>query len=164
MGRSLYILGREFSCFDTKSQKLTTLPAYPSMKPADHFEVMATVGDSIHVVGGLDGESYEIRRSHWRWNGGKWHREDDAPDGVLAKTSVVEVVDGKLYVLSGMGSFRYSPKTRSWTRLAKMPILVTMGASVQVGDWIIVVGGLSDARVIPTLAYSVRADRWVVGE
>lgn len=160
-GTSLYVLGREFLRFDTATRKLSRLEPYPGMKADDHFEVFAAIGDSLHVVGGLDGDSFDVRKSHWRWTSGTWTRLPDTPTGLFAKFAVTHVDQHDLYVLSGLGSYRFSARTGTWEKRASMPLTLAMAASFEHGGWLFVLGGLNERRTNTGMAYHLKEDRWI---
>jgi hypothetical protein len=156
----IYIVGREIQVFDTASRKLSTMQAYPGMKPGDHFEIVASLRGALHVIGGLDGDSFEPRKTHFVYRKGKWSRLPDAPAPLFGKFAVVETVGNVLYFLSAEGSYRYDSRSRTWKALARMPVSVALAASIYRKGRIYVLGGVSSNDEKATLAYAIETDRW----
>lgn len=161
LGNRIFIIGREIDVFDTRTCKVERIAGYPGMKPDDHFEIAAGIGNELHVIGGLDGDSFQPRAVHYVWKDSQWKRLPDAPSSLFAKFSVVETIGPRLYIFSSRGSLCYDSSSRKWSRLTDMPQDLAMPAAVTYDGWIHVLGGLPVDGKRMLHAYHVRDNRWV---
>lgn len=163
VGNLIYILGKDFLSFDTKTNLLSRLPGYPGMKPGDHFELVGNLRSRVHVVGGLDGDTFEARSTHFVFDGKSWSQEPDAPFPMFGKFAVGVVHEGKFYCLTPDGSAVYDPGSKTWKRLAKMPETVAMPTALVRNGWIVLIGGQPNEGYKVRLAYDLARDKWVKG-
>ena len=136
-------------------------PSPPGFKPSDHFHVVQALGGRLHVIGGLDVESFEPRREHWILGAGGFEAQAPPPSGIWAKFTVQAVVGDELYLFGDSGSWRFEAATGRWARRAAPGRTLVMAPSVAIDGTIWVVGGMevgSDRS--PLLAYDVAADAW----
>ena len=141
VNNKIFILGKEFLSFDTKSNLVSKLTGYPGMKPGDHFELVGNLRSRVHVVGGLDGDTFDARSTHFVFDGKAWSQEPDAPFPMFGKFAASVVHEGKMYCLTPDGSAVYDPGSKTWKRLVKMPETVAMPTAVVRNGWIVLIGG-----------------------
>lgn len=156
----LLIVAHRLFLFDTQTGTLTDRDLWPTRGPGDHFHVVAALGGELHVIGGLDGETFDSQREHWVWNGTQWRRLPDAPAALFAKFAVVQVVENRLYVLSADGSYFF--EAGHWKTLARMPKAICMPGSLVNSGKIYVIGGLSTDPSLSRFVYDITNDRWSV--
>jgi hypothetical protein len=154
----LLIVSHRLFVFDTKTGKLASRDLWPTRRRGDHFHIVAALDGELHVIGGLDGETFDPRREHWVWNGTQWKQLADAPVAMFAKFSVVQVVERRLYVMSNDASYAYD--AGQWTALARMPTTICMPGSIVASGKFQLVGGLTSDRSSPRLTYDIASDRW----
>lgn len=153
---------------------LRELPPPPGFGHGDHFHVLQVLPGEphgpelrvpeLHVIGGLDGESFEPKAEHWVLAADGWRAAPPPPVGVWAKFTVQAVHAGRLYLFGDFGSFCFDPASGAWSERAKPPFLVVMPQAVARGGSIHVIGGTAvgeeDDRRPLLLRYDVGADRW----
>lgn len=165
--KKLYILGgypeaaSRFQVFDPADGSLNELDAPPGFAPPDHLHVMAVLGDAIHVVGGIDGEVFEVGRAHVVFDGAKWSTHQDAPGPVWRKFGAACVVNGTLFVFGADRSLAYTSSTDTWRECAPMPFKLVMPAALPATDAVYVIGG----RVVEggghgALRYDIASNTW----
>lgn len=164
IGSEIFIVGHRLWVFDTKTGTVAEHPPWPNRNSGDHFHIVAALGGTLHVIGGLDGETFDPSAKHWTWRDSRWQRQPDAPAPLFAKFSAVQVLDDRLYVLGPTASYHYDLQLRDWKRLAPMPETLAMPSSFSRDGMIHVLGGLNTAQEKPRWRYEPRFDRWSTPE
>jgi Kelch motif len=160
IGSDIYIVGHKLWIFNTRTGAIVEHAPWPDRKSGDHFHVVAALNETLHVIGGLDGETYDASSRHWTWRNGTWSRQPDAPEPMFAKLSVVEVVDGRLYVLGPDHSFVLDGQSLVWRRLAPIPETLVMAGSFVRHGMIHVTGGLATQQDHPRFCYDPVHNQW----
>jgi hypothetical protein len=161
IGKHLYILGPQFLQFDTSSGKLKKLAPYPGFNAKDHFQVFFAAGETLHVIGGITGQTFEPTANHWTWRSGKWSRRPNAPKPLNTKFAVVAQANGNLLCLSHPYSFALNLKTLRWRPRSPMPMELAMASSVELNHKLHILGGLNPAAPARNLVYDIKRNRWV---
>lgn len=159
-GRVLMI-GRQVHEYDPVAGTCTLVEAWPGKFEHDHFHCVATVGETVHVIGGLRGPQVAPSNQHWIRSNGIWTRLPDAPEAVFAKFGVVEAVGDTIYIFSMDKGWAYNCTTTEWRPLAPLPLMLAMPASLVRNGTIEVVGGQPpDPHARVRLVYDIGADAW----
>lgn len=134
--------------------------AAPMLEPRTDFGA-AAIGDTIYVVGGVDGylrslnsaEAYDIGADRWR---------EIAKLPMPIHHPAVATDGAKLYVLGGFtglaarpldSAYAYDPKTDAWEEIGRLNDFLGGAASAFLGDRLYVVGGQTSAGVDSILEY-----------
>jgi hypothetical protein len=147
-----------------KSGKIVEHAPWPDRNSGDHFQIVAALDDTLHVIGGLDGETFDPSQKHWTWRDGNWSRQRDAPETMFAKLSVVQTIENRLYVLGPDHSLVFDAEINEWRRLAPMPETLVMPGSYVQNGVIHVLGGLATQVKRPRMCYDPQNDRWWLPE
>jgi hypothetical protein len=172
IGSTLYVLGGYYGAkadllaVDLPAGKLRELPPPPGFAPPDHFHCLHVLGGRLHVVGGLDGETFEPKAEHWVLGPDGWKADVAPPVAVWAKFAVQAVCDGKLYLFGEFGAYCFDPAAGTWRERAKLPLQVAMPQTVVIDGALWVVGGMrvgpEPDRVPILLRYEPARDAWSV--
>jgi hypothetical protein len=166
VGRAIYVVGAEVLVFDVGTRTLARIDPWPGRRSSgsfhDHFHVVAVLDDTLHVIGGLDGNAFQPMNVHWVMRGGVWSRLPDAPQALFAKFAVVQVVGHTLYFFTSGSGLSYDGRRAVWTTVAGMPSMLVMPASFARGGWIHVLGGMPVEDGPTRLSYEIATDRWVI--
>lgn len=136
-------------------------PPPPTFRAGDHFHLLCAIAGDLHVLGGLDGESFTPRCEHWVRGGEGWQAMPAPPAGLWTKFAACAVSGNRLYVFGDAGGLCYEAVERTWTRRCPMPLALAMPCAVAAGDAVWVLGGLAvDGPRDVLLCYDANADRW----
>lgn len=166
IGQDIYLVGgRDLATLEVLDTRTDTWSPRASMLVDRALFASGVIGGKIYVAGGMStgaialssGEVYDLGSNSW---------SSIAPLPVTLSCMASAVSHSKLYVFSGAelsGAideprpyvFVYDPATNLWTRLNDMPRPRKVGAAVELGGKIYVVGG-------QTQGYGVGgSQRWV---
>lgn len=165
---AIYILGgipddrSGYWRFTPSTGVLESLPTPPDFQPGEHLSHVVNLGDALHFIGGLDGESAQPMATHRIWTGSEWKAGRPAPGPVEAKFGTHAIVDGKAYIFSGFGSYRFDPATDDWQPIAPLPVMVVMPAAIVLDGKIYVFGGMDveTSKTGTTRIYDPRTNTW----
>lgn len=166
LGSKLYALGGfpersgGFAGFDLEKKTTFDPPEPPGFGKGDHFHVIAALDGVIHVVGGLDGETFEARTDHHVFDGNGWKPAKPPPTGLFSKFAVVETSGDRLYYFSGGTGLAFDVSEDAWIKLASLRQEPVLPASVVWKDRIQVLGGMYVAPTTDRFAYDLLQDRW----
>jgi hypothetical protein len=180
VGSTIYVLGgyggdtMKLCAVDATTGERRFLPAPPRFKRGDHFHILQALGGQLHVIGGLDGESFVPKTEHWVMTNPTaspdappaecWSAAAPPPAPVWAKFAVQVVADGRLYLFGDFGAFRFDARKKAWTSRAPLPVTIVMPQAVALGGVIWVIGGerVDDARRRSRLLfrYGIAHDAW----
>lgn len=150
-----------FMGFDITTKKQIEVPNVPGFEPGDHFHVMAAIGNSIHVVGGVSASVVEGKKKHWVFENNQWREAAPPPVQVWAKFGAHQAVGTKLYIFSSRDGHAYDSTIDRWSPVAPIPIEVCMPACFVAGRFIYVLGGLSEPRTNDIFIYDTQKDEWI---
>jgi N-acetylneuraminic acid mutarotase len=146
-------LGNVVQVFDTEACTWSMGPNLP--KDIHHLNA-TVVGDTIYVVGAMQGGPYTPLGDTWSWNPATeagWTVHTPMPAGTERGSSVVGVIDGKIYVVGGLrytGAIMgmsmtdvsiYDPIADAWTAGPPLPVPRDHGCGGVVGGKLYVTGG-----------------------
>jgi hypothetical protein len=167
LGRTLFVLGGfpkelgELHVVDLESGTVRVEPSPPSFRPGDHFHFVQTLGGKLHVIGGLDGETFRPRREHWIRGERGWEAQPPPPEGLWAKFAVQAAVGDALYLFGDFGGWRLDAASGVWTSRSPPPEMLVMAPSAEIDGTLWVIGGMGVERPRRVLlAYDVAADTW----
>lgn len=159
----IVIVASRIHRFDPKQGTCQELPPWPGKGRGDHFHCIASVGNTLHVVGGLDGETFDPKADHWTFAENCWSRLPDAPRPVFAKFGVIEVIDHRLFILTDQVGLSYDTMRNGWSVHPKMPRPVSMPASVASRGRILVLGGLpTDGTIRRRQTFDILKGEWII--
>lgn len=148
---------------DVKDGAVHAEPPPPSFTKDDHFHLVHALRGELHVIGGLDGEKFEVQREHWVRSASGWRALPAPPDGLWAKFSAHTVVGETLYVFGENGGWRFDAAEGAWRELAKSGSTLAMPATAVWDGKLWILGGMDiardDARILE--AFDLRAQRWL---
>ncbi|MFN0206554.1 MAG: Kelch repeat-containing protein [Planctomycetota bacterium] len=153
-------LGR-FMCFDITTKKQIDVPPFPDAEPGDHFQIIATIGNAIHVVGGVRASVVDGIKKHWVFENNAWREAAPPPVEVWAKFGAHQAVGSKLFIFSNRSGLCFDAKTGAWTSVAPIPIEVCMPACFAAGEFIYVLGGLTQPNSNHIYIYDTQKDVWM---
>ncbi len=156
------IVSHRIQLFDPVGNTLQEIPWWPGRQKGDHFHCVASSGNVLHIVGGLDGSTFEPTTEHWAFTEDRWVQLPNAPQPVYAKFGVVEILGGRLFIFSDQTGLAYDLVQKKWSVLPTMPAAVSMPASFVRAGRIYVLGGLpakgeSHARQV----FDVGSEQWL---
>jgi hypothetical protein len=148
---------------DVKDGAVQAEPPPPGFAKGDHFHLVHALRGELHVIGGLDGEKFEVQREHWVRSASGWRALPAPPEGLWAKFSAHAVVGETLYVFGENGGWRFDAAESAWRELAKSGSMLAMPATAVCDDKLWILGGMEvardDARILR--AFDLRAQRWL---
>lgn len=148
---------------DVKDGAVRAEPPPPSFAEGDHFHLVHALRGELHVIGGLDGKSFEVQREHWVRGSSGWRALAAPPNGLWAKFSVHAVVGESLYVFGDGGDWRFDSAEGAWRALAKSGPTLVMPATALVANKLWIIGGMEvgrdDTRILR--AFDLREERWL---
>jgi hypothetical protein len=148
---------------DVKDGAVRAEPAPPGFATGDHFHLVHALRGELHVIGGLDGETFEAQREHWVRSAGGWRALPAPPEGLWAKFSAHAVAGDALYVFGEKGGWRFDAAEGAWRELAQSGSMLAMPATAVLDDKLWILGGMEvgrdDARVLR--AFDLRGQRWL---
>lgn len=168
IGRTIFVLGgyggrgADLIAIDLDGSKLRRLAAPPGFAEGDHFQIVQAIAGRLHVIGGLDGKTFEPRREHWVLGAEGWQAQAEPPPGLWAKFAVQAVVGEKLYLFGPFGGFCFDAGASTWTPRAKPEGLIVMPQTVPLDGRLWVVGGEVDGGPREPLlrCYDIAEDTW----
>ncbi len=153
--------------FDPASCAWSLGPELPRMV---HHANAAVVGDTIYVLGAMEGLGFTAIANVWAWAPNRettWSARAPMPAGTERGSAVVGVIADQIYLAGGLrGSAvaehsRYTPSTDTWEILAPLPAPRDHGCGGAIGNTLIVAGGRQGA--INSISSSVFAYQPGVG-
>lgn len=167
VGHEVFVLGGEaqrrgkLSRIDLREPRLDEVDAPPGCAPGDHFPILVSLADRLHVLGGVDADVNPIRRHFVRDDAG-WRALAEPPPGLWGKFSCHAVRGQTLWLFGDFGAFRYDTPSEQWTPLEPMPRTLVLPQAVFVGDRIHVLGGLQPGatRAAVHLVFDVTTTTW----
>ncbi|MCA8953012.1 MAG: hypothetical protein KDE27_26105 [Planctomycetes bacterium] len=167
IGRELFVLGgfplerSTASLVDVDSGAVRATSAPPGFCAGDHFHCVATLAGELHVIGGLDGETFTPRCQHWIRDGASWRAAEPVPVGVWTKFGGSAVVGDELLLFGEFGGLCYD-RASGWRPCAGRGELVAMAAYAGVGAEVCAIGGLpvEGPRRSMLGVYTPATDRW----
>lgn len=151
---------------DLTTGEITKGAAPPGYRRGDHFHLVATLGEELHVIGGFLDSG--LSKQHLSWNGTRWRERRDAPAALWAKFAAHTHSSARFYCFSEAGGFSYDAKSDDWQRLAGLPEehvggYLAMPTSWLQGGRIYVLGGQPASKAEPLLlAFDPRSQSWVL--
>lgn len=168
LGAELFVLGgygaseAVLTVVDTATGAVRSEPPPPGFEKDDHFQLVHALRGELHVLGGLDGETFEPKREHWVRGEDGWRALPPTPAPLWAKFAAHAVLEERLFVFTESGAWSFSAESGKWRELAKLDITLAMPACVSMSGCVYVLGGMqvdrSDARVL--MRYAPVDDRW----
>lgn len=148
--------------FTPKTGLLESLPTPPDFHAGEHLSHVIPLGDTLHFIGGLDGESAQPMATHRIWTGTEWRAGRPPPGPLEAKFGTHAVVDGKAYIFSGFGNYRFDPAKDEWQPIAPLPAMVVMPTAIAIDRKIYVFGGMEVAtsKTGTTRVYDTTTNTW----
>lgn len=158
-------VGTGFSIVDADQGTVQQAEPPPSFEHGDHFHFVHSLLGELHVIGGIDGETFTMHTHHWVRRDGEWHALPPCPEGLWAKFAAHAVHDGKLYLFGEFGGYCYDPAQQMWHERAAMPQMLAMPATVATASSLWVIGGMKVEKAEAGTAnvlwrYDLAADRW----
>jgi len=148
---------------DVKDGAVRAEPPPPGFAKGDHFHLVHALRGELHVIGGLDGETFRVQREHWVRGAEGWRALPAPPEGLWAKFSAHTVVGESLYVFGENGGWRFDAAEGAWRELAQSGSMLAMPATAVHDDKLWILGGMevgrNDARVLR--AFDLRGQRWL---
>ncbi len=138
IGRELFVLGgygsSEAALFvvDTDKRSVRSEPPPPEFAAGDHFHLVVALRGELHVVGGIDGETFEPKREHWVRGKDGWRALPPPPAPLWAKFGAHGVLGEcgpfgeSLYVFEEQSAWRYDSKSEKWTRTTPLGVPLAM--------------------------------------
>jgi N-acetylneuraminic acid mutarotase len=172
----LYAIGGD----DGNGTTLSTVEAYnlatnvwstkaPLPGPLEGTNGVGVIAGKLYVPGGRDLDNHSPgsddgfpRRSLYVYDpaSNSWSRKADMPQPSMY--GVTGVINGKLYVLDGFGSFyRYNPIANTWSTLPARPGGITFGAGAVLNGKFYVAGGFNGSYAVRKLhEFDPLTNRW----
>ena len=160
--------------FDPITNHWTTRAALPA--PREITNGAGAIAGKIYLTGGFsdDEGGFPSERTLYVYDPGANSWTSRAPLPIRSAEGVTGMIDGKLYVLTGLRRdcfdcqtlyprrlYRYDPSTNLWTRLADCPNRHRFGAGGVIDGKLYVAGGLDVFTLIDKLdVYDPRTDSW----
>ncbi|HVK77799.1 MAG TPA: kelch repeat-containing protein [Kofleriaceae bacterium] len=124
----------------------------PDLPRAVHHANAAVVGDTIYVVGALEGGAFTAIGDVWSYRPGvdaAWQPRGTMPAGTQRGSAVVGVIGDTIYLAGGLRGgaavadvSSYTPATGAWdTTLPALPAPRDHGCGAAIGDRLFVAGG-----------------------
>lgn len=142
--------------------RVVDVPPPPGFGPGDHFHLLVSLGDDLHCIGGLDGESFQPKAEHHVLRDGAWRTLPPPPVGIWTKFAAHAVHGGKLYVFGEFGGWCLDPASGTWSERRPLPEMVAMPATVSRGEQLWVIGGMAVEKPRNLLLrYAIGDDAWL---
>lgn len=153
--------------FDTAACAWSMGPDLP--KPVHHANA-AVVGDTIYVVGAMEGGNFASIGDTWSWSPAAdagWIVRAPMPPGTQRGASITGVIDGKIYVAGGLRNGTvtdvsiYDPAADAWTAGPALPQPRDHGCGGVVGGKLYVTGGRAGGVNSPLVFELTPGAGWV---
>lgn len=170
VGSKIYVMGgwdgvgavsNIVEVFDLNTQ---TWQRKTNMHTAVVYAAAAVIGNSIHVMGGYNGNTYVNRHQVYNTLLNSWTTATDLPQARSGCGTAI--VDGKIFLIGGFNEVAlsttqmYDPTAGTWSDKASMPTARTDFAIAPLSNGIFVVGGWNDSVLNVNEFYSPELDSW----
>lgn len=148
VGTSIHVIGgypaerSAHHVFDAATGAVTQAAPPPGFDPTDHLHVVAELGGRLHVVGGIDGITFDVSDSHHVFDGAAWRERARPPTPVWGKFAAHAVVDDALFVFEHRRGLRYDAAADTWSDVAPLPVYLAMPSTATIDGRIHVIGGM----------------------
>jgi len=133
-----------FFAIDLSEASIRRLPPPPGFAAGDHFHILHVLDGNLHVIGGLDAETFDPKAEHWLLAAdGSWQALPPPPVPMWGKFAVHGVVGDAIVYHAMEASLRYTA-ANGWEPLPE-PVLrrhFAMPAAVETPRGLWVLGGL----------------------
>ena len=126
----------------------------PELPRTVHHANAAVVGDTIYVLGAMEGLGFTAIANVWAWSPNRettWSARSSMPAGTERGSAVVGVIADQIYLAGGLRGgavaehSRYTPSTDTWEVLEPLPAPRDHGCGGAIGNTLIVAGGRQGA-------------------